>query len=333
MNDFLSPDELEALFARATETTAPAAQAERDREPRGGGAGRRTRWLRTVDFTRPTKFSTDQERRLRRLLDGFCQTSAQRVMAEHRLPIELEVIDVQQLTFSNAFKLLPENSVYCTVDTAPHDGRLLLSVQLPLVCTALEGLLGGDATVQVAERELTDIDLILVRRFTRTLVETLSQTWFDTAEVTLELSEVLPLAETVQVAAGAEPTLALTMETRLHRVSSTMSLLVPYAAIAPSAAAFSQREEETHISDPRSTEAVRDGVGRVDVTLRTEVSGTTLTLEEVLGLRPGDVVPLDGAADGAVTLFADRTPVHHGRAGRTGKHRAVQITGRAEAEA
>lgn len=325
MNDFLSPDEIEKLFNRASDGTP----AQSDREGRGS---KRTRWLRTVDFTRPTKFSTDQERRLRRLLDTFCQAVPQRVMAEHRLPIELEVIDVQQLTWANAFKLVPDNSVYCTVETAPHEGRMLLTGQLPLLCTALEGLLGGDAGEVVKERALSDIDLILVRRLTRTLVEMLSGLWFDQAEVTLELTDVSALAETVQIAAGAEPTLALTMEARLHRASDVMTLLIPYAAIQPSSAAFSQREEDGPNTDPRSAAAVREGLQRVDVTLRTEVADTVLTLEEVLALRPGDEIRLDGAADGKVTVFADRTPVHHGRAGRSGTHRAVQITDRVEAE-
>ncbi|MCW3039536.1 MAG: hypothetical protein JWM31_1441 [Solirubrobacterales bacterium] len=325
MNDFLNPDEIEALFARASEGNLPMEAA-----PVGAKGAKRTRWLRTVDFTRPTKFSTDQERRLRRLLDGFCAVSAQRVHGEHRLPLELEVIDVQQLTWANAFKLLPDASVFCTLETAPHDGRMLLSAELPLMVTAVEGLLGGDAAGAVKERPLTDIDLILVRRLARTLVEALSGIWFDLAEITLSLGDVDALAERVQVAAGSEPTLMLTMEARLHRGSGTMALLVPYAAIAPAAAAFSQREEDGGSHDPESVRAVRAGLERVDVTVRAEVAETHLTLEQILALAPGDLIRLDASADAPVMLCADRTPVHVARGGRWGTRRAVQITGPAE---
>jgi flagellar motor switch protein FliM len=327
MNDFLNPNEIEALFARASEGNLPM-----ETPPAGARAGgRRTRWLRTVDFTRPTKFSTDQERRLRRLLDGFCATSAQRVHGEHRLPLELEVIDVQQLTWANAFKLLPESSVFCTLDTAPHDGRMLLSAELPLMVTAVEGLLGGDASAPVRDRPLTDIDVILVRRLGRTLVEVLSGIWFDLAEITLSLAEVGTQAERVQVAAGSEPTLMLTMEARLHKGTGTMALLIPYAAIAPAANAFSQREEDTAHRDPEATRAVRAGLERVDVTVRAEVADTHLTLEQILALAPGDLIRLDAPSDSPVTLYADRTPVHEAKGGRWGTRRAVQISGPAEA--
>jgi flagellar motor switch protein FliM len=54
MSGFLDANEIEKLFARASEGNMPMESEERQ--------GRRARWLRTVDFTRPTKFTTDQER-------------------------------------------------------------------------------------------------------------------------------------------------------------------------------------------------------------------------------------------------------------------------------
>lgn len=318
---FLSPDQIEKLFDRASDGNLPI---EADHN-----SGRRARWLRTIDFTRPSKFSADQERRLRRALDGFCSTVTTRLVAEHRLPIELEVIDVQQLTWTNGFGALPDGSVFGTIETAPHEGRMLLAMQVPLLVVALERLMGGTAE-RVEERALTDIDLMLVRRLMGTLADSLSAVWFDLSETTLTLGDLDTQPELVQVAPGSEPTLVLTMEARLERVSTTIAFLVPYAAIAPVAGAFSRRDEDGRVHDPRTAAAVRDGLGRVDVGLRAEVAETTLTLEEVLALKPGDTLRLDGGVGGdrvpgEVVVYADRTPVFRGRAGRSGTRRAVQV--------
>jgi flagellar motor switch protein FliM len=317
MSGLLDDTQIEQLFEAAREGTLPMAADQ---------AGRRARWLRTVDFTRPTKFSTDQERRIRRALETFAQVAATRLMAEHRVGIEFEVIDVGQFTWANAFAELPESSVYLALDGEPHDGRMLLSAERRLLVLALERLLGGRPETVRADRDLTDIDLMLVRRLMGTIVETLSGVWFDISEVALMIGAVETAAEMVQVAGGSEPTLALTMEVRLEGQSSTMSLLVPYAAIAPVASHFSRHDEEEVRRDARSVAAVQQGLSLVDVTLRAEVADTTLSLEEVVALKPGDVVRLDADADAEVTLFADRTPVHRGRAGRSGTHRAVQVT-------
>ena len=322
MSGFLDANEIEKLFARASEGNMPVEAEER--------GGRRARWLRTVDFTRPTKFTTDQERRIRRAMDTFTERANTRLVAEHRTAIEMEVIDVGQFTFANAFAQIPDHSVHIQIDTAPHEGRMLLSAELPVVLVALERMLGGRPDTASRDRELTDIDLMVVQRMFATIVESLSAVWFDVSEMTLEISAVDTQAETVQVAAGSEPTLALTLEARLDGLSSTMALLIPYAAIAPVAAAFSRHDEEVSTRDPLVAAAVNEGLSHVEVSLRAEVADTQLTLAEILALQPGDVIRLDANADAELTLFADRTPVHHARGGRSGKHRAIQITGPVE---
>ena len=318
MSGFLDANEIEKLFARASEGNLPVEADNRQ--------GRRARWLRTVDFTRPTKFTTDQERRIRRAMDTFTERVATRLVAEHRTSIELEVIDVGQFTWANAFAQVPDHSVHIQIDTAPHEGRMLLSAELPVVLVALEQMLGGRPETAQRDRELTDIDLMVVQRLFTTIVEALSSVWFDVSEMTLEIAMVDTQVETVQVASGSEPTLTLTLEARLDGLSSTMTLLVPYAAIAPVASAFSRHDEETATRDPQVAAAVNEGLSHVEVSLRAEVADTHLTLDEILKLAPGDVIRLDANADAELTLFADRTPVHHARGGRSGKHRAVQIT-------
>jgi flagellar motor switch protein FliM len=325
MSGLLDPSQIAALFEQASEGTLPEAPAP---EPTGGG---RRRWLRTVDFSRPTKFTTDQERRLRRALDTFCNVTFQRVKAEHRLPIELEVIDVQQLTWAGAFDRLPAGGVHATLECAPHEGRMLLSSEVPLLLVALERLMGGSADERLPDRTLTDIDLSIIRRLLGTFADCLSTVFFDLCEMTLALGDVETQAELVQVASAAEPTLTLIMEARLAKVTSTFVLLVPYASIAPVETALGGRDDELPPRDEAATAAVRDGLGRVDVTLRAELASTELTLGELLALQPGDLVALDGGSE--VVVFADRTPVLTGRPGRAGSARAVQVLRVAEEQA
>ena len=53
-----------------------------------------------------------------------------------------------------------------------------------------------------------------------------------------------------------------------------------------------------------------------------------MPIEQVLALQPGDVLRLEAPAEGGVTLFADKVPIQHGKPGRSGSRRAVQVTGR-----
>ena len=73
--------------------------------------------------------------------------------------------------------------------------------------------------------------------------------------------------------------------------------------------------------------AVRAGLREVDVDLRAEVGETRLALDDVLALRPGDVIKFDAMAGDDTAVYADGVPVHRARAGRSGSRRAIQILG------
>ncbi|HEV3001939.1 MAG TPA: FliM/FliN family flagellar motor switch protein [Solirubrobacteraceae bacterium] len=310
----------------ADRIAALMAAAGEDRRPAAGEAatGRRPRWLRTVDFSRPTKFTTDQERRLTRAVEAYCRTASARLAAE-RVPCELELLDCSQHTWSNAQAQVPPGSVISLAGVEPLGTRVVLSAETPLLLGALESLLGGTPERAPRDRKLTDIDLLLIRRVFETLVEALSSVLADHAGITLTVAAIDAAGETTYLEQPSEPTLTLTMEARLGRTSTVMVLLLPYHAVEPVLGRFSGRDDSGEATDPLVAGAVRAGVARVDVTVRAEVADRVMPVHEVLALKPGDVVKLGAAAGSHVTLFAEDVPVHTARPGRSGNRRAVQV--------
>jgi flagellar motor switch protein FliM len=317
----MSPEQIAALVEAAKQGELP------DDAP--ASSTRRAPRLRTVNFSRPTKFTSDQERRIGRSLESFCRTASTRLTAELRVPIELEVIASTQLTWSTAISQLPGNSVCAVIEAEPINTRLVLSAELPFVLSALEALLGALPGHAWKERRLTEIDWALSRRLFVTMLGQLSLIWQDVAGVELSLGGLEATTENAQVAPFSEPTLSLTVEARIGRTSSTLTLLVPYLAIAPVAAAFSQRDGAAG-ADEVDGEAIDAALRGVEITMRAEVADTHMTVDQVLALAPGDVITLDGALADGVTVFADAVPVHRARPGRSGQRRGVQIVGPAQ---
>src|SRR5947208_10359994 len=134
MGEILKPDQIEALLEAAKSGQLPEQAA---------ATSRRRQRIRTVDFSRPTKFTSDHQRRISRALDTFCQTAATRLSAELRWPIELETINTTQVTWSGAQSLLPANSLAAMLDVQPISTRMLLIAEQSFVLTAVECLLGG----------------------------------------------------------------------------------------------------------------------------------------------------------------------------------------------
>jgi flagellar motor switch protein FliM len=313
----LSPDAIAALV-----------DAARDgRLPEDKPAPQRRRRMRAVDFTRPTKFTSEQERRLGRTLEAFCRTASGRLTAELRVPLELEVLTSTQLTWANAHAAVPANSTAAIFNVEPIGTRMLLSTESTLLLGAIELLLGGTIDGGVKERRMTDIDQALGRHFLERLLAQLTLIWTDVAGLNLSLETVDQHMETAQMVSVSEPTLSFMMEARLSGLSATLALLIPWSAIAPVADQFAARDDGRDARSEDDATSVRRAVGDVEMTIRAEVASVAMPIEAVLALKEGDLLRLNAPASSGITLFADKVPVHTGRPGRSGSRRAVQITG------
>lgn len=314
----------ETLDERAA--TDPAHAARDDR--------RRQRRVREIDFTRPTKFTKDQQRRIERAHETFCRTAAIKLSTELRTELELEVINVAQLTWAGAFAELPGSSLFAVVRTEPLGTYLVLTSELHAVTAMMERLLGARVVgSQPFERDLTEIEVALARRLIGTMIEELSGTWQELFGLTLELGGLETQGANAQVAPLSEPALALTFETRFEQLSSTLSLLVPYRSIEPVVGRLEAGHPDTGADgepDVESAGAVQATVSSVDVELRVEVAAVEMPLGDVLRLREGDVVGLGAPALAGVTVYADQVPIHRARPGRRGQRRAVEVLERLE---
>jgi flagellar motor switch protein FliM len=318
----LSEEQVAALVAAARDGQLPASGAQ--------AATSRRRRVRRIDFTRPSKFTTDQQRRLERAHENFCRSVSTRLSAELRTAISVELIDTAQLTWANALDEVPKRSISGIVDVAPLDGRVLLTAELSLLLGLLERLLGGQGMERPAERTLTDVDRALTKRIFQTLLDELSISFNDVAELRFGLVDLETERAPAQLAPLSEPTLAMTFEVKLGRASSTMVLAIPHRAIEPILRAPASAAADAEITASTAA-AVGDALSEVVVQLRAEVGSVDMSLERVLALRSGDVLRLDGAAEeGAVTLFADAVGLHRCKLGRNGRHRAVGVLGPVE---
>jgi flagellar motor switch protein FliM len=318
----LSEDQIAALVTAARdgqldEETAPASISRRRR-------------VRRIDFTRPSKFTSEQQRRLERAHDSFCRSVATRLSADLRMAISVELIDTAQLTWAKALDEVPAHSVSAIVDVAPFDGRILLTAELTLLLGLLERLLGGQGGAPT-QRQLTDVDRNLTKRIFQTLLDELSISFNDLADLRFGLVDLETARAPAQLAPLSEPTLAMTFEVKLERESSTMVLLIPHRAIEPVLRAPVTGGAEAALVADAATAAVTEAMSGVVVQLRAEAGAVNMPVEDVLALRPGDTLRLDGAAEeGAVTLFADNVPLQRCKLGRNGRRRAVGVLGPVE---
>ena len=327
MSDVLSPDEIAQLVAAAKEGGLPVKQPERARRPRR---------VRELDFTRPVKLAPDQQRRFERAHETFCRTASTRLSAELRSPIEFEIINVDQLTWSAALADVPQPSIFGVLATHPLETTVLIGVERALVFRLIERLIGGgdgsDRETPI-ERNLTEIETALTRRTFGALLELLSVVWQELFGLNLQLLDLESQVANVEIAPPSEPTLVVTIEVRGQKASSTISLLVPHRSIAAVDDRLSGQFDigEAPAPDAEIGEAVRHAIGAVEIEVRAEVGAVEMTIGDVLALGEGDIVRLGTQASGGVFVCAGEVRLHRARPGRSGVRRAVEIVEQLEA--
>jgi len=128
-----------------------------------------------------------------------------------------------------------------------------------------------------------------------------------------------------------EPTLSVTLEVKIDRLASGMSLLIPWGAIEPITERIRDGSSEPSSADPRGAGALHRSVAGAQVLLRAEVGSVQMPIENMLELTPGTLLALDGRAEDGVLLFAEGISLGRGRPGRSGAKRAVKLTSAGEA--
>lgn len=287
--------------------------------------------VREVDFRRPNKFNREQVRRLEHAHDGFCQSASSRLSAELRSELQLNVLGSDQLPYS----------VVMGDEVAPHSfvsvlridnlgTELALILDMPLAHALVQRLLGGSGHPlgnHSASTTLTAVEAAVARRALASIVEALSSTWMDLAQVSLSMAGTSTNPTQVQLVPSSEPTLILNISATLDGVASVVTLLLPHRSVEAithhfeNGAMFGPPSD----ADARNRELMRSAVGEVDVEVRVEAGAVKLPIAEVLALNPGDTVRLRRPVERGVTLCVGDVEAYDAAPGRNGNMRAAQV--------
>ena len=120
MSEMLTAEKIASLVEAAKTGELPES---------GAGPAARAHRVRSVDFSRPTKFTTEQQRRITRGVETFCQTANTRLSAELRIPVEFELLNAVQLTWAAAQNQLPPGTLSALIDVDPIGTRMLFAAR------------------------------------------------------------------------------------------------------------------------------------------------------------------------------------------------------------
>jgi len=286
--------------------------------------------VKTYDFKRPDKFSKDQIRTLQMIHESFARNTTTELSAQLRSLAQLSVSSVDQLSYEEFMKVVPNPTTLGVVDMEPLEGKALLEMDPVLVFQIVDRLFGGtgDSKPVDIERELTDIEHSVIERIFMSMLNNLRDAWENVVELRPRLEQIESNPQFVQIVPPNDMVVLITFDTKIGDVEGMTNLCIPYVILGPVvdqlSATFWYSSSRQGLSDEQLRQ-LRDKIDYVEVPVSVKVGNAHLDVKELLNLEVGDVLKLDRGYDQPFELLINGNPKFSCQPGLRGQSKAVQV--------
>ena len=238
---------------------------------------------------------------------------------------EVAVGPVQIKKFSEFVHTLHVPTSLNLVKINPLRGTALIVLDPKLVFAVVDNFFGGTGRhAKIEGREFTATEQRIIHLVLRGVFADMREAWSHVAAIELEYlqSEINP--HFANIVSPSEIVVVTSFHIELDGSGGNLHIALPYAMIEPlrevlDAGMASDRMEK----DERWMQSLREEMEDAELEITTLLGRSSLTLAELVNLRPGDVVPCD--FNGKVTLIAEDVPAFRGSFGISHGHQAVKI--------
>jgi flagellar motor switch protein FliM len=292
--------------------------------------------LRVYDFKRPDKFSKDHLRGVQMLFDNFCRFVTSYFSGFFRMTVHSNVESVDQITYEEFANSLPNPCAVAVVQWGSLASNMLVSFSPQVAIPMVDRLCGGPGDSFLLSRVLTDIESAVLMRVTETMTDMLSVTLceFKVEEHNLKVSsiELNPLF-IQQAMAPNDVILSVILRMKFGGQSGTIEFCLPYTLLEPilptlSAHRWFSRRDETDQPDD-TTDAI-EAIKHIEIPISCTLGESTLTMKDVLSLKPNDVIELNTRRRDPVVVRILDKPKFKAEIGRIGSRLAARIVSRAD---
>lgn len=283
---------------------------------------------RPYDFAHPHRIGQDQVLTLRTLHQAFARGVAVAFSTRLRSLVEVEVVSVAQETYANVVSEGTSPTASFVAGEVGSQARLLLDLDPRLVVYLAQRLFGGENEIGGDRRALSRIEQRVSVRLIEDVLDTLEEAWAPHAKLAFPLDHFEHERSLAQLVEPDALVAVVRFETRVGKQWSPMLLAYPLSLV------------ESVFGPPRLRPTVRPGDQKVpaplracyEATVRTaevpfacELGRTRLTLDELMDLAPGDIIPLLTQPDEPLVARVGGQPRFRVAAGRAGTRAAVRI--------
>lgn len=328
MADVLDQSEVDALLAAVESGAVPAEKTEsrifsRNRRDADGTE------IKVYDFKRPERVSKDQMRALHTLHESFARNFGASLSVFLRTIVEVKVATCEQMTYSEFTSGLPNPTSFNLLDADGLEGQMCLEISPLIIYPIIDRLLGGSSQdLFIPQRPMTLIETRLIGNVIKRGLAALSEAWAGIKKLEFKVAASESNPQLVQIVPPNEVVVVMGFELRTTNRAGTMNLCIPYNVIEPVMEHLSSQSWFAASKNQRSKQVeqtLQKGLSRAPVEVAGVLAETTITLEDLLHLSPGDLVVTEKPAARPVVLTVEGERKYLAQLGQFKGSRALKV--------
>ncbi|MDN5346776.1 MAG: flagellar motor switch protein FliM [Clostridia bacterium] len=321
MAEVLSQAEIDSLLQALTTGVVKAEELQKEAaQPKA----------KRYDFRRPNKFSKEHLRTLYMIHENYGRLVANFLSAYLRANVQIKINSVEQMTYEDFIVSLPTPTLMTVFSMEPLKGSAVLETNLAFVFPIIDLLFGGSGEMPAKVRELTEIELHVLRRLSSRILEQLIYVWSDVYPVKPKVESVETNPQFAQVISPNETAAIITLASNINGHEGLMNLCLPFMLLEPVISRLSASQWFAALREGEARPDYRDKVAailnNIPVKLIAYCGRTRLTVREFIHLQEGDVIALDNSIGDDLELHVDGYLKFKVQPGLVGKKIAVQVT-------
>lgn len=260
--------------------------------------------------------------------ENFCRSFRQSLYSVLRKGIQVTVPQVQTRKYGDFLQAFPAPASLHIFRVDPLRGQAILAVEPKLIFSFVDIFLGGTGkgAPPAESREFTAVEGRLIQKVVAQIFKDLEKAWSPIHPLTFHY---LRGEKNPQMAAIADPsdwTLTLPVHLEWDQPLGAITVCLPWSLLEPLKDKLcGVQKKESPEADPRWVERLAERIKTSEVEVVVEFGRGQVKAQDLLGLKSGDIIPLNKEPADPLLVRVQGVPKFLGRGGVYGSNKAFQV--------
>lgn len=292
-----------------------------------GAAPEKRRRIVPYNFRRPDRLSKEQVRSLYLLHDLFSHGLSSSLPLFLRTGAEVNLISIEQQSYSDYLKSLPDPTLIFTVAVQPLRGLVAVELNSAVAFPIVDRMLGGAGDNISELRAATEIEQRILEGFLSVVCDAWREAWKPIVELETELTGCESRPQLLQIVAPNEVVVTIVFQVNIGEARGSMSFCLPVVMLEPVIEKFNQSAySQINVPAPEQTRSLLKNLAEVRFPVAAELDRVRASVTDLVSLAVGDVLRTNHRVEQTVNVNVAAKNKFLGRLAALDGRVVVQIT-------